>query len=192
MRQTKASDERRQEFMDAAEKLFKKNGIVDTTVNNIVREVDVAKGLFYYYFRSKDDVIDAISERYNEAFSRSISQPEKSTDWDEKLKYFVNSCVRSFEQMKENLKGENENVDLSALTYKALKQAREEASRSFEKLLEEGKKAGKIHIDHADYYADLITGGIAYLVARGREDADVISQMIRDLLEGPGKDRKDE
>ena len=40
-------EERRNEFMDAAEKLFKENGIVDTTINSIVKELDVAKGLFY-------------------------------------------------------------------------------------------------------------------------------------------------
>lgn len=178
--------------MDAAEKLFKKNGIVDTTVNNIVKEVDVAKGLFYYYFKSKDDVIDAISRRYNEAFSRSIHEDEKITDWDKKLKHFVNSCVHSFSQLKENLKADSDDVDLSELTFKSLQQAREAASKTLQELLEEGRKAGKIHIEHADYYADLITGGIAYLVSRGREDAEVIAVMIRDLLKGPGKDEKDE
>jgi hypothetical protein len=42
-------EQRKQEFVDAAEKLFKKNGIVDTTISAIVKEMDVAKGLFYYY-----------------------------------------------------------------------------------------------------------------------------------------------
>jgi AcrR family transcriptional regulator len=190
MRETKASDERRQEFMDAAEKLFKKNGIVDTTVNNIVKEVDVAKGLFYYYFKSKDDVIDAISARYNEAFRQTMDEEKKETamDWDEKMKNFSESCIHSFEQMKENLQGDTDDVDLSELAFKSLKQAREAASKTLNELLEEGKKAGKVHVEHLDYYADLITGGIAYLVARGRTDAEVITKMIRDLLERSGKE----
>jgi AcrR family transcriptional regulator len=61
-------------LIDAAEKLFKENGIVDTTVNAIVKELDVAKGLFYYYFKSKDDVIDAISEKYNRDFKAAIQR----------------------------------------------------------------------------------------------------------------------
>lgn len=188
MRETKASDERRQEFMDAAEKLFKKNGIVDTTVNNIVKEVDVAKGLFYYYFKSKDDVIDAISARYNEAFKKSMDTDLKDIDWDEKMKRFSENCVHSFEQMKQNLKGDSEDVDLSELAFKSLRQARTAASRELKELLEEGKKAGRISVDHLDYYADLITGGIAYLVSQGRSDVQVITEMMKDLLK---EDRKD-
>ena len=45
MKDIKDTDERRNEFIDAAEKLFKENGIVDTTINAIVKEMDVAKGL---------------------------------------------------------------------------------------------------------------------------------------------------
>ena len=60
--------------MEAAERLFRKNGIVDTTVNSIVKEMNVAKGLFYYYFNSKDDVIEAISEKYSQAFNAMMQQ----------------------------------------------------------------------------------------------------------------------
>ena len=45
MKDIKDTDERRNEFIDAAEKLFKENGIVDTTINAIVKEMDVAKGV---------------------------------------------------------------------------------------------------------------------------------------------------
>ena len=75
---SKNTEERKQEFVDAAEKLFKENGIMDTTVNNIVKELDVAKGLFYYYFKSKDDVIDAISQKYNDAFNQSMMKDMSS------------------------------------------------------------------------------------------------------------------
>ena len=74
MQEGKSNDDRRDEFVDAAEKLFKENGIVDTTISSIVKEMDVAKGLFYYYFKSKDDVIDAISDRYNKAFSETMKK----------------------------------------------------------------------------------------------------------------------
>ena len=73
MAETKDSEERRNEFVEAAEKLFREHGIVDTTINSIVKEMNVAKGLFYYYFKSKDDVIDAISEKYNELFNEMMN-----------------------------------------------------------------------------------------------------------------------
>ena len=52
MPENKDNEERKNEFIDAAEKLFKENGIVETTISSIVKEMDVAKGLFYYYFKS--------------------------------------------------------------------------------------------------------------------------------------------
>ena len=53
MPENKDNEERKNEFIDAAEKLFKENGIVETTISSIVKEMDVAKGLFYYYFNQK-------------------------------------------------------------------------------------------------------------------------------------------
>ena len=41
------NEDRREEFIDAAERLFKKNGVMGTTINAIVSEMNVAKGLFY-------------------------------------------------------------------------------------------------------------------------------------------------
>ena len=96
MKETKDTDERRNEFIDAAEKLFKENGVVDTTINAIVKEMDVAKGLFYYYFKSKDDVIDAICEKYNNDFKAAIQRSlDSSAEFDDKLDEFIDNTIAS-------------------------------------------------------------------------------------------------
>ncbi|MBR2793450.1 MAG: TetR/AcrR family transcriptional regulator, partial [Solobacterium sp.] len=108
MKETKDTEIRRSEFVDAAEKLFKENGIVDTTINAIVKEMDVAKGLFYYYFNSKDDVIEAISEKYNNDFRQAIAKSlDPSEDYDERLQGFINSTIESFKVMWDNFHGVN-------------------------------------------------------------------------------------
>lgn len=66
MRITKEYDERRNEILDTAEKLFYSKGYDKCTVNDILKEVAIAKGTFYYYFKSKEEVIDAVVERYTE------------------------------------------------------------------------------------------------------------------------------
>lgn len=53
-------EERRQEFIEAAEALFLEKGYQDTSVSEIVKQVGVAHGLFYYYFDSKEELLDAI------------------------------------------------------------------------------------------------------------------------------------
>ena len=115
MRESKDSEERKDEFIDAAEKLFKENGIVDTTVNAIVKEMDVAKGLFYYYFKSKDDVIDAISEKYNTDFKESIRKSMNQDDFDSRLDQFIeNSIVLEGAVIGENVHVKRVVVDKSA------------------------------------------------------------------------------
>jgi len=60
---TKDPEIRREELIDAAEKLFEKNGYDETAVSDIVKEVGVAQGTFYHYFGSKDEILKALSER---------------------------------------------------------------------------------------------------------------------------------
>ncbi len=51
---------RRKEILTAAEELFMNHGYVNTTVEAIIQQVRIAKGTFYYYFKSKEDILDAL------------------------------------------------------------------------------------------------------------------------------------
>ncbi len=64
MRVVKKPEERKAEMVAAAAKLFTEQGFVRTSVAEIVSAVDVAKGLFYYYFTTKDDMVKAVVEGY--------------------------------------------------------------------------------------------------------------------------------
>ena len=65
MRVVKKPEERRAEMIEAAAKLFVAQGFVHTSVAEIVAAVDVAKGLFYYYFTTKDDMVKAVLEGFS-------------------------------------------------------------------------------------------------------------------------------
>ena len=64
MRVVKKPEERRAEMVAAASKLFAQQGFVRTSVAEIVSAVDVAKGRFYYYFTTKDDMVKAVVEGF--------------------------------------------------------------------------------------------------------------------------------
>ena len=64
MRVVKKPEERKAEMVAAAAKLFAEQGFVRTSVAEIVSAVDVAKGLFYYYFTPTDDMVRAVVEGY--------------------------------------------------------------------------------------------------------------------------------
>ena len=60
MRVVKEHDERKQEIIDTANRLFSKKGYSQCSINDILNEIGIAKGTFYHYFRSKEDVLDAV------------------------------------------------------------------------------------------------------------------------------------
>lgn len=61
---------RRQEIIDAAERLLKRHG-PDVRVEDVVREADAAKGTFYLYFPTWDDLLETIRGRIVEAFDEA-------------------------------------------------------------------------------------------------------------------------
>lgn len=62
MRITKDKEERRKELIDIAKKFFIEKGFDETKVSDIVGEAKVAQGTFYYYFKTKEDILLAILE----------------------------------------------------------------------------------------------------------------------------------
>jgi AcrR family transcriptional regulator len=67
---TKDPDERRRELIACAQELFYSKGYERTTVGDIVAELGVAKGTFYYYFDSKLAILEAMVD---EALSQSVA-----------------------------------------------------------------------------------------------------------------------
>ncbi len=57
------SDKRKSEIVSAAARVFSRKGFSGATMDDIVRESGLSKGLLYWYFKSKDAVIVAIMER---------------------------------------------------------------------------------------------------------------------------------
>lgn len=65
MRVVKQAEERRNEILDAADELFSEKGFDGTSTNDILAKVGIARGTLYYHFKSKEDIMDALIERYN-------------------------------------------------------------------------------------------------------------------------------
>ncbi len=186
MAESKDSEERRSEFVDAAEKLFKENGIVDTTINSIVKEMNVAKGLFYYYFKSKDDVIDAISDKYNEVFNEMMHASMDKPTYEERLEQFIDNCIVSFRNLYEKV--DDSDVDLIQLSSKSIEEAKNATIDGLEKLLNEGVENGTYQFTHTRYYADIIVGGMMTLLKEKEVQNEEIKSIILDLIHKSGKE----
>jgi AcrR family transcriptional regulator len=64
---------RKNEFLEAAQALFNEKGFENTSVDDIVQRMGVAKGLFYYYFKSKEDLLQITVERLIDEIESSVS-----------------------------------------------------------------------------------------------------------------------
>ena len=63
MRVVKDAEVRRNEILDAAEELFGSKGFDQTSTNDILDRVGIARGTLYYHFRSKEEILDAMIAR---------------------------------------------------------------------------------------------------------------------------------
>lgn len=72
MRVVKEAAERRNEILDVAEELFVTKGYDKTSTNDILERIGIARGTLYYHFKSKEDILNAMIERINEALIAKV------------------------------------------------------------------------------------------------------------------------
>lgn len=94
-----APDLRRRDLMDAAERIFIHKGFAVTTVDEITHAAGVAKGTFYLYFRSKEDLLAALHARFIEGCQNRIDTLAArfpSDDWNRRLDAWVEGGLRYY------------------------------------------------------------------------------------------------
>jgi AcrR family transcriptional regulator len=87
-------DERKEQIMGAALKVFARRGIAGTKISMIAEEAGVSQGLFYHYFKSKDEVFIALVE---DAMDISYTATKSVQDMPisplEKIKFLTQSIL---------------------------------------------------------------------------------------------------
>lgn len=73
MRVVKEAAERRKEILDVSERLFCMNGYDNTSTNDILAEIGIARGTLYYHFKSKEDILDGMIDRIIEDIERKVA-----------------------------------------------------------------------------------------------------------------------
>ena len=80
MRVVKEAEERKNEILDVAERLFTVKGFDNTSTNDILKEIGIARGTLYYHFKSKEDILDAMIERITDRFTRAAESIAKKKE----------------------------------------------------------------------------------------------------------------
>jgi AcrR family transcriptional regulator len=76
----KAPDVRRLELLETAYGLFAVRGYEDTSVQGIVDRVGVAKGTFYHYFESKEDLLEQVAAWQADETRSPFGTPARGPD----------------------------------------------------------------------------------------------------------------
>jgi len=75
VRVLKAPAVRRAELLDCAQGLFLTRGYERTTINDVISATGLSKGAFYHHFAAKEDLLEAIAQRFAQeslAFTRGL------------------------------------------------------------------------------------------------------------------------
>lgn len=74
MRIVKEAEERKNEILDVAEQLFGTKGFDNTSTNDILNEIGIARGTLYYHFKSKEEILDAMIDRMIRRLARKAEK----------------------------------------------------------------------------------------------------------------------
>jgi len=79
---TKEYHERKNEILDVAQELFFSKGYKQTSIESIIKKIGVAKGTIYYYFKSKEDLMDKLVKRMANQILIEVKKITERTDLD--------------------------------------------------------------------------------------------------------------
>lgn len=128
--------------------LFSKKGFEKTTLNDIITGAEISKGTFYYYFRSKDTLLNTLSVIFDEEYQSVEERMPENLDSFEKLMY-LNYKIHTYI-------GDNFDYRLIANQY-AAQLTKEDASNLLDKnryyftilnrIIDEGQRKGELRKD---------------------------------------------
>ena len=148
MRIVKEHDERRNEIIATAEEFFLTKGFNKTTVNDILKRIGIAKGTFYHYFVSKEEVLDAvIGQIIDQEIIRAKEIQESNGTALEKLITFL-SQNDSEDTHKEEIVDKFQMPENALMKQRALEGTINQVCPVLAKIIEEGKQRGEFETDY--------------------------------------------
>jgi AcrR family transcriptional regulator len=164
MRITKDPEIRKGELIEAAEALFREQGYKQTSVNDIVKKVGVAQGTFYYYFDSKDAILNAVIEHYIDTYRRSLEQllSDENMNPCRKIEIIANTALamRKYDpNLAEFLHSEENLVTHQRYTMKSFGIV----IPLITKIVEQGKEAGIFHVEYPQESVEMLVYAFGYL-----------------------------
>lgn len=158
----KQPDERKSEIIKTAGRLFLQKGVHNTKISKIVETIGVAKGLFYYYFKSKDDVISAVIEHFISELDVVLSNILSSDiNYYKKISKFIDTYVQIRRMFNKNSCNNNDNDNFS---YILLKKSNNLILSYLKLLISTGISKGLLRLRYPDETVTMLVYGLNELM----------------------------
>ena len=182
--------ERRQEFITVAKELFLAKGYEQTMVQDICEAAGVAKGTFFYYFPTKDDVLQAIFEEWTKKFITDYERKAEGLAAVEKLRLFLGLMGREYdvEKLIDELWDEHKKDLVLQIWQRVLEQGFNPVLRA---IIAQGNCEGSMQVKHMEESMDFfwrLIDGIWPETVRDIDDVqlavrqDMAARLIEQLL----------
>jgi AcrR family transcriptional regulator len=150
-RKEREKEQRRQEIISAAEKVFFKKGVDTATMDDVAEQAELSKATLYLYFTSKEEIYSAIFSKSQEALFKMIDKATvKATGTREKIAAFLSAFISFqkknpdyFEAFSYFLTKDIE-IDEQNCYVKQRKESGQEFLSNWVKLVQKGKDEGLI------------------------------------------------
>ncbi|NGP46469.1 TetR/AcrR family transcriptional regulator [Bacillaceae bacterium SIJ1] len=168
MRDVKDPDVRRAEIMKAALRLFSEKGYLQTTTQNIIEEVNISRGLLYYHFKNKEDILYCLVETYSEPLLRRLSAIayHEQTSAVEKVRTFLEATIISPDSVTTEMVELQKTVDLEQNRYLTDRFSHRFATTIttyFAHMIEQGNSEGVFDVTHPLETASFLMTGYVFV-----------------------------
>ena len=93
---------RKNQILDAATAVFARLGFHDARMDDIVQESGLSKGALYWYFKSKEDIITAISQRlFTTDIEQLVGLSHAEGSVSERLQQLIQARIAGLQEMSD-------------------------------------------------------------------------------------------
>ncbi|WP_080873617.1 TetR/AcrR family transcriptional regulator [Oceanobacillus timonensis] len=168
MRDVKLPEVRKAEILDASMKLFMEKGYLQTTTKDIINQVGISRGLLYYHFKNKAEILYILVEK---SVNPLIVQMKKivnnmSLPPTEKLNQFLQTTIIQEDTITEEKITLQETVHLEENRYmmdRFYHKFIEKLLPLFTKVIEEGKEQNVFQVDFPYETAHFLVTGYVFV-----------------------------
>ncbi len=156
-----ANTQKYEQILDALQQLLTDRSIQNISVSDIAAQAGIGKGSIYYYFPSKDAILDALIRRNYETPLQTAKNLADQTDIPPftRMAMLFQACRSSAAAFLKQGGEKTRSISLQESAYlhqKYLNYLISELKPNLGKIISQGIEAGEIHFDYPEALAEIV------------------------------------